>query len=84
MGEEKRQKLRITERMPLTWQDARTAFAGSELVDRVFGSEFKTKYLSVNHVRRYVFLCPCYRVLILSNHRPWQNKWHSRRQKRSN
>ena len=50
MGEDNRQKLGITRRLPLTWEDARLAFAESVLVDEVFGSNFKTKYLSVNQV----------------------------------
>jgi len=49
MGEANtKKKLGITQRMPLTWQDARSAFADSELVDKAFGSDFKIKYLSVN------------------------------------
>lgn len=57
MGEEKRQKLGITQRMPLTWEDARSNFAASELVDKAFGSNFKTRYLSVNKVKSSVFFC---------------------------
>jgi hypothetical protein len=52
MGEDNRKKFGITERMPLTWQDAGSTFGRSELVDIAFGSHFKTKYLSVNKVRR--------------------------------
>ena len=52
MGEDNRRKLGITERMPLTWQDARLAFGKCELVDNAFGSNFKAKYLDVNKVRR--------------------------------
>ena len=57
MGEENRKKLGITERMPLTWEEAELAFADSKLVDEVFGSDFKKTYLDVNKVRG-VFLIP--------------------------
>ena len=45
-----RNELGIMNRMPLTWEDARSSFEKSELVDRIFGKDFKTKYLSVNKV----------------------------------
>ncbi|KJA26973.1 hypothetical protein HYPSUDRAFT_132498 [Hypholoma sublateritium FD-334 SS-4] len=46
-----RAALGITERLPLDWEKARARFAQSVLVDRVFGADFKTKFLSVHNVR---------------------------------
>lgn len=51
MNEGERQALGITERLPLSWEEARSKFAKSVLVDHVFGADFKTKFLSVNKVR---------------------------------
>jgi glutamine synthetase len=50
MGEKGRAELGIKERFPLTWEDARVKFEKSGMVDSLFGSDFKTKYLSVNKV----------------------------------
>lgn len=65
MSEENRKRLRITERMPLTWEDARSAFGNSELVDNAFGSFFKTSYLNVNKVRSSCH--SCFRLLTVLN-----------------
>lgn len=46
-----RAALGITERLPLNWEKARARFAQSVLVDRVFGADFKAKFLSVHKVR---------------------------------
>lgn len=56
LGERGRKALGITNRMPLTLEDARLSFEKSELVDRRFGKDFKTKYLSVNKVHHLLFL----------------------------
>jgi glutamine synthetase len=58
MGEENRKKLGITERMPLTWEEAESAFASSKLVDNVFGNNFKQTYVSVNKVKECIFILP--------------------------
>ena len=50
LGELGRAELGITNRMPLTLEDARSSFEKSKLIDRQFGKDFKTKYLSVNKV----------------------------------
>jgi len=65
LGEPGREKLGITNRMPLTWKDARSSFEKSELVDRRFGKDFKTKYLSVNKV--YSSFCLRFMILSLSS-----------------
>jgi glutamine synthetase len=48
LGEKGRAELGITERLPLNWEEARSKFESSSLVDNVFGKEFKAKFLSVN------------------------------------
>ncbi|KAF9482735.1 glutamine synthetase/guanido kinase [Pholiota conissans] len=48
LSEEGRKALGITARMPLTWEEARTKFAKSVIVDSVFGEDFKAKFLSAN------------------------------------
>ncbi|KAF8189300.1 hypothetical protein BJ912DRAFT_967039 [Pholiota molesta] len=48
LSEEERKALGVTARMPLSWEEARTKFAKSVIVDSVFGADFKTKFLSVN------------------------------------
>ena len=50
IGEKGRAELGIKERFPLTWEDARLKFEQSVIVDSLFGSDFKKKYLSVNKV----------------------------------
>lgn len=50
MGEEGRKALGITERMSLTWEEARKAFEADDVVRKVLGSEFVKKYLDVNKV----------------------------------
>jgi len=51
LGNEERAALGIKERLPLNWEEARTKFYNSSLVENLFGKEFKEKYLSVNMVR---------------------------------
>jgi len=48
MSETARRSLGITTRMPLTWLEARTKFVSNDLVDSVFGKDFKSKYLMVH------------------------------------
>lgn len=48
MGEKGRAELGIKERFPLSWEDARHKFEKSVIVDSLFGSDFKAKYLSAN------------------------------------
>lgn len=50
MTEEERQALGITQRLPLNWDKARLSFEKNQLIRKVFGEEFVTKYLSVNKV----------------------------------
>lgn len=50
LGEEGRKALGITERMSLTWEEARTAFGADEVVRKILGSELVEKYLAVNKV----------------------------------
>ncbi|KAF8908595.1 hypothetical protein CPB84DRAFT_1703615 [Gymnopilus junonius] len=50
LGDQGRKVLGISERLPLSWEEARAKFEKSELVEGVFGKEFKEKYLSVNKV----------------------------------
>ena len=50
MGEKDRKELGITGRFPLSWEEARFKFEKSVIVDSLFGSDFKAKYLSVNKV----------------------------------
>lgn len=50
LGEEGRRALGITERMSLTWEEARKAFAADDVVRKVLGSDLADKYLSVNEV----------------------------------
>ncbi|KAF8635152.1 hypothetical protein AX15_000530 [Amanita polypyramis BW_CC] len=50
MSETERRALGITQRMPLSWGEARRYFEQDELVRRTFGEEFVTKYLSVNRL----------------------------------
>jgi len=50
IGEKGRAELGIKERFPLTWEDACVTFEKSVIVDSLFGSEFKAKYLSANKV----------------------------------
>ncbi|KAF9525409.1 hypothetical protein CPB83DRAFT_859515 [Crepidotus variabilis] len=52
LGEEKRKEMGIKDRLPLTWEAARKTFEVSELVDSVFGKEFKQKFLSTNKTLR--------------------------------
>lgn len=48
LASEGRAALGITERLPLSWTEARVNFEKSELVDALFGADFKKKYLAVN------------------------------------
>ncbi|KAH9477666.1 Protein fluG [Psilocybe cubensis] len=48
LGSAGRAELGITERLPLSWKEARVNFEKSELVDEFFGAEFKTKFLAAN------------------------------------
>ena len=50
LGEKGRDELGIRDRLPLTWEEARLKFEKSTIVERVFGEDFKRKYLSVNKV----------------------------------
>ncbi len=58
LGDRGRQALGIKDRMPLTWEEARSKFEASDLIDKEFGKVFKAKYLSVNKViNSSRFLC---------------------------
>ncbi len=59
MDPAERAALGITERLPLDWEKARTRFEHSVLVDRVFGADFKAKFLSVHKVRDGVLHIVC-------------------------
>ncbi|KAK0188969.1 hypothetical protein F5146DRAFT_1002955 [Armillaria mellea] len=48
MDENERLEHGINKRMPLTWDEARTAFQSDPLVDKTFGKNMIVKYLSVN------------------------------------
>ncbi|KAK0467062.1 uncharacterized protein EV420DRAFT_1474454 [Desarmillaria tabescens] len=48
MDEKERHELGINKRMPLTWDEARTAFQSDALVEKTFGKNMIVKYLSVN------------------------------------
>ena len=50
LGEEGRKALGITERMSLTWEEARRAFEADDVIRKVLGSELVKKYLDVNKV----------------------------------
>lgn len=50
LGDEGRQALGIKERMPLGWEEARSKFEASDLIDKEFGKVFKTRYLGINKV----------------------------------
>ena len=50
LGEEGRKALGITERMSVTWEEARKAFGADEVIRKVLGSELVEKYLNVNKV----------------------------------
>jgi glutamine synthetase len=50
MGEEKRRKLGITKRMPLTWEESMKAFGSDELLRKLLGGELIDKYLAVSEV----------------------------------
>ncbi|KAJ7071783.1 hypothetical protein B0H15DRAFT_925748 [Mycena belliarum] len=47
-GEDGRQALGISERLPLTWDEARQKLQGSDVMTEIFGENFVQKYLSVN------------------------------------
>jgi glutamine synthetase len=51
MGEERRTALGITDRMPLSWEEARGRLRDDTLVNAVLGKDMITKYLSVHEVR---------------------------------
>ena len=55
MGEEERVRCGITERLPLSWEEARVAFRGDAVLREAFGEAFVRGYLNVNKVR--FFLC---------------------------
>lgn len=50
LGEQGRKELGINDRLPLSWEEARAKFEKSDLVEAVFGKEFREKYLNVNKV----------------------------------
>jgi hypothetical protein len=50
MEERQRTELGITRRMPLTWPEARGNLEKDGLFDAVLGTNFVTRYLSVNKV----------------------------------
>ena len=54
MEEEERVRRGITERLPLSWEEAREAFRGDGVLGNVFGEALVRGYLNVNKVR---FLC---------------------------
>ena len=62
MGEEERVRCGITERLPLSWEEAREAFRGDAVLGDVFGEAFVRGYLNVNKVRFFV-LISCWRGL---------------------
>jgi glutamine synthetase len=50
LGDEGRKALGITQRMPLTWQEARVSLCNDPVVISVLGDELLKKYLDVNKV----------------------------------
>ncbi|KAF8637227.1 hypothetical protein AX17_002978 [Amanita inopinata Kibby_2008] len=56
MGEEARLKLGITQRLPLTWEEARSAFEKDDLFLEVFGKGFIDEYLAANKEIGNMFL----------------------------
>lgn len=48
MGEEERVRCGITERLPLSWEEAREAFRGDAVLGEAFGEAFVRGYLNVN------------------------------------
>ena len=57
LGEKGREALGIRERLPLSWEEARLKFEKSSFVEKVFGEEFKTKFLNVNKVGCIISMC---------------------------
>ncbi|KAF8799777.1 hypothetical protein BYT27DRAFT_7201038 [Phlegmacium glaucopus] len=64
LGEKGRAELGIKERFPLTWEDARLKFEKSVIVDSLFGSDFKAKYLSTNTVFFYLHFLVCISLIL--------------------
>ena len=56
MGEEERVRRGITQRLPLSWEEARAAFRGDGVLREAFGEAFVTGYLNVNKVRFFVLI----------------------------
>jgi len=50
LSREEREELGIIERLPLNWQESREKFVKSEVVEKVFGKDFREKYAGVNKV----------------------------------
>jgi glutamine synthetase len=50
MTEEQRKALGVTDRMPLSLEEARERFLGDKVVKELFGALFVEKYLAVNKV----------------------------------
>ena len=63
MGEEERVRGGITERLPLSWEEARAAFRDDGVLTEAFGEAFVRGYLNVNKVHTFV-LTLCWRGLI--------------------
>ncbi|KAJ7718973.1 hypothetical protein DFH07DRAFT_933454 [Mycena maculata] len=70
-GEAGRKELGISERMPLSWEEARARLRGSAVLMEMFGQEVLKKYLSVNEVSGSVQ--SVFRRLTISN-RPWPRR----------
>ena len=62
MGEKERVRCGITERLPLSWEEARVAFRGDEVLREAFEEASVTGYLNVNKVRFFVLIL-CWRRL---------------------
>jgi glutamine synthetase len=50
MGEEARRAMGITQRMPLTWEEAKKLFTEDVVIREVLGAELVKKYKDVNEV----------------------------------
>jgi len=50
MGGEARRAMGITQRMPLTWEEAKTLFTQHAVIRQVLGDELVNKYADVNEV----------------------------------
>jgi glutamine synthetase len=70
MGEEARRAMGITQRMPLTWEEARELFIQDVVIREVLGDELVNKFKDVNEVSER-FIHKTARKSTLSSRRRW-------------